>query len=276
LIFSAKLQLDVNIKNKVKQEHMQTKKEIFSLKPQKISLIICLSFSMCIGGCAHLYKQNPQDPFEKYNRSAYNLNSKIETFILKPITTVYTHLIPWFVRDGIGNFFNNIDTLPDIANDLFQGNFKMASRDTSRFLLNSSFGIGGLFDVASRGGLPGHYQGFSKTLYVWGWKDSAYFILPALGPSTIRGTVSLVPSHYMDPLTYVRPTWLKYTLDGVKFTQIASVALPAKDKITQIAIDPYIAERNAYMQNLKFRLDSSKSSKKNQNDPVESESSVIQ
>lgn len=243
-------------------------------KIKKIPLIVCLPLFFGLGGCAHLYKQNPQDPFEKYNRSAYNLNSKLDTYILKPITLVYTHLIPWFIRDGIGNFFNNIDTLPDIANDLFQGNLKMASKDTARFLLNSSFGIGGIFDIAKKGGLHRHYQSFSKTLYVWGWKDSAYFILPALGPSTIRGTVSLVPSHYMDPLTYVKPTGLKYTLDGVKFAQIASVALPTRDKITQMAIDPYAAERNAFMQNLKYRL-SSDGSKKGKNNTTQSETSTI-
>ncbi len=191
----------------------------------------------------------------------FNFNLKLDEYIVGPITMVYTKVLPSFARKGVGNFFNNIDTIPDIANDLLQGNLKMAGNDTARLLLNTSFGVGGLFDIAKRGGLPGHSQSFGGTLYVWGWKDSAYFILPVLGPSTIRGTVSLVPSYYMDPLGYVTPTWAKYSLKGLKYTQIASVQIPLQEKLVQMAIDPYIALRNAYMQNLSFRLDQNKHGK---------------
>lgn len=233
---------------------MLVKKLKHLFKPKTNSLIICLCFSLGLSGCAHLYKQNPTDPFEKYNRSMFNFNIKLDEYIVGPITMVYTKIIPGFAREGIGNFFNNIDTISDIANDFLQAQPEFILKDTARFLINTTFGIGGLFDIAKKGGLPGHAQGFGNTLYVWGWKDSAYFILPFLGPSTIRGTVSLVPKYYMDPLTYVTPSWAKYSLKGVKYTQIASVQLPLQEKLVEMAIDPYVALRNAYMQNLNYRL----------------------
>lgn len=249
----------LKLRLKLRLKYMQIKKTNNLFKIKQIPLIIFLSFSLGLSGCSHLYKQNPTDPFEKYNRSMFNFNTKLDEYIVGPITMVYTKVLPSFARKGVGNFFNNIDTIPDIANDLLQGNLKMAGNDTARLLLNTSFGVGGLFDIAKRGGLPGHSQSFGNTLYVWGWKDSAYFILPALGPSTIRGTVSLVPNSYMDPLGYVTPTWAKYSLKGLKYTQIASVQIPLQEKLVQMAIDPYVALRNAYMQNLSFRLKQDKS-----------------
>jgi phospholipid-binding lipoprotein MlaA len=222
------------------------------IKPIATTLLI--SSFLTLNGCSGLYKKNPQDPFINYNKSMFHFNVVMDKAIVGPVSMVYTKVLPPFARTGVGNFFNNVNTIPAMANDLLQARPKLMGRDFIRLIINTTLGIGGLFDVAKHMGLPNNPQSFGRTLYVWGWKDSSYFVLPFLGPSTVRGTVSLVPTYFMDPVKYVHPDWLKWSLTGLDFVQTASVQLPRMREIAKMSVNPYIGIRNAYMQNLNHSL----------------------
>ena len=219
----------------------------------KTKLITILSAYVLISGCASLNSKNT-DPLELYNRQVFALNTMLDKALVGHIAAGYRKFIPSPIRTSISNFFKNIDTVPAILNDFLQARPKLMVNDFGRLIINTTFGIGGLFDVAQHGGLNYNPQSFSKTLYVWGWKDSHYFILPFMGPSTIRGAFSLVPEYYISPIKYIKPNWASYSLNGVKYLNIASIQQPLERKIIEMSIDPYIAIRNTYMQNLKFRL----------------------
>lgn len=203
---------------------------------------------VCAGltGCAT--KPNSIDPYEPYNRVVFDFNQDVYTMV-KPVIHGYENITPTFFRTGVRNFFNNIDMVPTIGNDLLQFNFKWALEDTTRLVLNSTLGVFGLFDIASHVGLYQRDQSFGLTLAKWGATKSPYLILPFYGPITGRGLLGLVPDFFMSPLTYIDKGHVYYPMEALKYTQKASDLLPKQDDITAMAIDPYVALRNAYLQN---------------------------
>ena len=135
------------------------------------------------------------DPYENINRKTHAFNETLDKYIARPVAKVYTNTVPDPVERGVVNFFSNLDELTNIANSLLQAKFGQAANDTGRFLINSTLGIGGLFDVASRAGLPkGEGEDFGQTLGAWGVGEGPYLMLPLVGPSTLRDA----PSKYID------------------------------------------------------------------------------
>ena len=217
-----------------------------------ISFGIIIATVLLLSGCAT--QQNP-DPLEGYNRVAFQFNMDFNKTFVEPAVSGYKYVVPSEARTGVRNFFNNIFTVPDIANDVLQLNWRYTLRDVGRLVLNTTLGLFGVIDVASKVRLEPHTQSFGLMLARWGiWPDSPYFIIPVLGPSTLRDTLSLVPDYFMNPVSYVRPTWHQYPIAGLYMLQLATDTLPKLDSITQDAIDPYIAMRNAYLQNRKLIL----------------------
>ena len=207
---------------------------------------------LALTGCAVATKENP-DPYMGYNRGMYRFNNDFNKMFLTPLTIAYSDVTPGFVRTGVSNFFSNINTVSDVANDVLQGNWRYFLKDTARLFLNTTLGLFGLIDVASNAGLPPHQQSFGLTLYKWGiMRHSPYFVLPFLGPSTVRGTIGLVPDYFMNPISYYRPRYARYILKGVEFLQKATSTLPKLNFIIKNAIDPYVALRNVYLQNQKL------------------------
>ena len=203
-----------------------------------------------LGGCATA--QDP-DPLEGYNRIAFQFNMDFNKTFVEPAVSGYQYVVPSEARTGVRNFFNNVFTVPDITNDILQLNWRYTLNDIGRLVLNTTVGLFGLIDVASKVGLEPHTQSFGLTLARWGiWRNSPYFIIPILGPSTLRDTIGLVPDYLMTPIRYVKPTWYQYPIAGLYILQLASDTLPKLNFITQDAIDPYVAMRNAYMQNRKL------------------------
>lgn len=190
---------------------------------------------------------NNQDPYETYNRHAYKLNRALDKVLFKPVATVYQHVLPTPVTKGVTNFFSNLNSVPTVFNDVLQLQFHQGIIETLRFLTNSTVGIGGLFDIATKIGLPKHSEDFGLTLAKWGYKSSNYLVLPILGPSTVRDTIGLPVDYETAVTAYVYPIALRNSLWGLTFVSHRANLLKL-DKVIDQAYDPYVFERDAYMQ----------------------------
>lgn len=226
------------------------------LKTARVALIAGIIF--IASGCAT--KQNP-DPLEGYNRAMFSFNSYAYEYAIGPVVDVYDFVLPDDAQHGVGNFFNNSFEISHVVNDILQWQWAEAGKDATRLVLNTIFGVFGLFDVAASIGLPPHQQNFGLTMAKWGWEESAYFVWPLAGPSTIRDTVGVIPDIYLNPWTYASSTiflfyanpdyisqGLSWGLFGLYSVNQAAIYLPQMNGLTQYAIDPYIAVRNAYLQ----------------------------
>jgi phospholipid-binding lipoprotein MlaA len=191
----------------------------------------------------------PKDPYEKLNRTIFKFNETIDDAFIKPIAKTYNALTPSPLNTAIHNAFNNLSEMPTVINDLLQFNFYQATSDGWRFAVNTTIGVGGILDVAEKIGLNKHYEDVGLTLAKWGWVDSNYFVIPFLGPSTIRDTICLVPYYYMTIFPYIHPWWPKrYLLLGLRYIDIRAHLLRFEKVYEEIAIDPYVFMRSAYLQ----------------------------
>lgn len=199
-----------------------------------------------LGGCA---TQGNKDPLEVMNRGIYKFNDTVDKAAVKPIAGAYKAVIPSPLRTGVNNFFTNLGTVVTIINDLLQFKLDKAMTDTGRFVINSTFGIAGLIDVASMDGIEKRNEDFGQTLGYWGWKDSTYVVLPLLGASTVRDTGGLLfDSALIDPVYYVDHIPTRNQAIALKFIDRRSQYLPASDLLDEAALDPYAFMRDAYMQ----------------------------
>ena len=161
---------------------------------------------------------------------------------------LYDTVTPEPVQRGLSNFISNIDEVGSMANDLLQLKLRYFFVNFWRFMVNTTVGVGGLFDVASKAGLPKHYESLSMTLAYWsGGTESPYFVLPFLGPSTLRGMASMPGQFYMSPLDYVEPKTIYYVDLGASLLTMRARLLPT-DKLIEESFDPYEFVRSAYMQ----------------------------
>lgn len=190
-----------------------------------------------------------RDPFEGFNRAMYSFNEKFDTYLLKPVAKGYRAVVPTPARQGVSNFFSNLREPMVMLNDALQGKFTHAASDLGRFLTNSTLGVLGLFDVASRMGLEKRYEDFGQTLAVWGVAEGPYLVLPLLGPSGVRDGVGWVGDYYAYPVTYMeeRSTAGKVTAMGI--VDARTGYLEAGDILYEAAgDDPYVFVREAYRQ----------------------------
>lgn len=210
-----------------------------------LKIIVVFGFSLVLSGCTF---KNPVDPFEGLNRGVFLINRAADRVVLRPVARIYQTVIPCFVQNRINSFFQNLGELPTIGNDLLQGDFCSAYNDISRFVLNSTVGLGGLFDLAEKTGRPRHYADFGQTLGRWGYKDSIYIMLPLLGPSTVRDTIGRAGTYYMSVWPYLKPERLNYTLYGINLVDTRASYLRIEPIIECATIDEYIFLRDAYFQ----------------------------
>ena len=140
---------------------------------------------------------NEKDPYETLNRVVFNISDSLDESFLKPTAQVYSNYTPLFIKDSVTNFFYNLTEIDTVINQLLQGKPKLAAQDSLRFLINTTMGFGGIFDVASRIGFERHDEDFGQTLGVWGVDTGAYVFVPFVGPSTIRDLVGIPLSWYV-------------------------------------------------------------------------------
>jgi phospholipid-binding lipoprotein MlaA len=207
-----------------------------------------------LAGCATVTTPTKGDPFESYNRTMFTINDKIDQVALKPIAKGYVFITPQPVRDSVTNFFGNIGDIYTAANNLVQLKIADGVSDIMRVVMNSIFGVAGLFDVASVAGLPKHTQDFGLTLGHYGVPSGPYVVLPLLGPSTVRDTAGTVVDYFGNVTSYVDPTWFRTTLFGVELVNTRANLLGASDVLADAALDKYSFVRNAYLQRRQYLL----------------------
>lgn len=192
------------------------------------------------------------DPWQGFNRAMFAFNDVTDRFLLKPLAKGYVFVTPGFVRKGVNNVFDNVMEVPTVLNDVLQGKGKQAANDTGRFLVNSTVGLAGLFDVAQHMGMkPNDGEDFGQTLAVWGVGQGPYLVLPFLGPSTVRDTVAIPVNVYSDPRTYIDHVPTRNVVSGVSLLSTRANLLDLERHITG---DRYTFIRDAYLQRRQFLI----------------------
>lgn len=207
---------------------------------------------LCLAGasCATQAPPNP-DPWEPMNRKLYTFNNTLDHYVVEPTARGYQKAIPGFVRIGVRNFFQNLDDVKVVVNDVLQLKLGQAAQDSGRFLLNSTVGIAGLFDVASEVGLYKNYEDFGQTLGRWGVGPGPYLVVPLVGSSTLRDTVGLIPDVFLNPVFWIDDSatqWSAYALERID----ARVQFLLVGDLRDEASDEYIYVRDALLQRREF------------------------
>lgn len=216
----------------------------------KIALLVSSLFLLgCVAKGPH-----PEDPYESINRKTHAFNMKFDSLLLKPAAKVYKGVLPSFVRAGVNNVYNNVGMLPTIANDLLQAEGNYAIKDTWRFIVNSTFGIAGLVDVASTFSLPPHTNDIGLTFAKWGDKKSPYIVIPLLGPSTIRDGMGMMFDYaFFTPYPYINSNAAIYSILALRYVDIRSQMLES-DQLLAEGLDKYTLIRDAYLQHRHYLI----------------------
>jgi phospholipid-binding lipoprotein MlaA len=206
--------------------------------------------ALLASGCASVQTQTVnKDPLEKFNRAVYAFNDGFDRHLLKPVAEAYDEYLPTPVNNSISNLFSHLDDVVVIANDILQLKFEQTLSDIGRFTFNSTFGLLGLFDVASHMDLPKHNEDFGQTLGRWGMGSGPYVELPFLGPSTLRDAPSLVADWQVDPIYRIEDDDpLLWSIVAFKVVDTRAGLLRASRILDTAALDPYIFRRDAYLQ----------------------------
>ena len=206
-------------------------------------LILLLSFP--------IFGEEINDPFEDLNRDIFIFNEKLDEKLLKPAALTYRKVTPQFARTGVTNFFNNLEEIDTTINQVLQGEIKYAFNDASRFVINSTIGLLGLIDVASKLGLERHEEDFGQTLGVWGFNSGPYIMLPFLGPSNPRDLLSRPISSFLSGTFAMEDDDVKLTLVGIDALETRERLLDAE---TLIIGDKYIFVKDAYVQSREYEI----------------------
>ena len=210
-----------------------------------------------LAGCAAATPQNRFDPYEAANRKVYAFNDTVDRAALQPLARGYRAVTPEPARAAVSNVFGNFEDVVSVFNHLLQGQFARASSDLMRVALNSTLGLGGLIDIASPAGLPSYKTGFGETLGRWGYQNSAYVVLPLLGPSTVRDTMGRAADIASNPRTYLLPEPADANVaTGVNLINQRANALTLTDAADEAALDKYSFTRDAYLQYRRTRIGS--------------------
>ena len=210
---------------------------------------LLIGVAIALGGCATTQAveqptvANKADPYENFNRAMFGFNDSVDSYVAEPISNAYKWITPQFMQTGVFNFFNNLKNVNVVINDVLQAKFSQGAEDTGRFALNSTVGVGGLFDVAKHVGLEQNEEDFDQTLAVWGVPQGSYLVLPILGPSTARGIPGAVFDTAANPASYIgMPVQL------VSMLNARASAEGALKFIDEAALDPYVFTRESFLQ----------------------------
>ena len=200
-----------------------------------------------LSGCATT-NDNPQDPFEPFNRGVYRFNDAVDKAVIKPVAQGYDKVVPQPVQTGVANFFSNLGDVIVVINDFMQLKVAQGVSDTGRFMINSTIGILGFIDVGSDIGLPKHNEDFGQTMGYWGMDTGPYIVLPLFGPSDARDTAGLVVDIVTYPVYYVNDSAVRAALYGTDTVSDRDQLLQAEKVLDQAALDQYQFVRDAYLQ----------------------------
>lgn len=207
--------------------------------------LVCVAGAVLATGCA---STNSKDPLEGFNRGVFAFNEAADKVVIKPLAQGYDTVVPLPGKVVVSNFFANLVDPWIAVNNLLQGKPQEALSDVARFLVNTSVGILGTFDVASEIGLEKHNEDSGQTFGWWGVGEGAYIVLPIIGPRTLRDSVGLVVDGYADPVWYVSDVAARNSLVGLRLVNARAQLLPLDKTVREAALDKYAYVRNAYLQ----------------------------
>jgi len=220
-----------------------------SVKMKQTFSGLLIGAAIALSGCAAtgVVEQptvaNKADPYENFNRKMFGFNDRVDNYVAEPISNAYKWITPQFMQTGVFNFFNNLKNVNVVINDVLQAKFSQSAEDTGRFAINSTVGLGGLFDVAKHVGLEQNEEDFDQTLAVWGVPQGSYLVLPLLGPSTSRGIPGAIFDTAANPASYIgMPVQL------VSMLNTRASAEGALKFIDEAALDPYVFTRESFLQ----------------------------
>ena len=211
-----------------------------------------ISMVVLFTGCATTQYNDERDPFESYNRAMYKFNDTVDRAVLKPVAKGYDTVVPDAISWGVSNFFSNLNDITVAINSLLQGKFSQAADDTGRFLLNSTVGVAGIFDVAGHAGNKKRNEDFGQTLGVWCAEPGAYIVLPFFGPRTVRDSFGLVGDMFTDPVMYVEGPGARNALAGTRVVDTRANLLKTQRVLSEATDDEYAYVRNAYLQRRQY------------------------
>lgn len=234
-------------------------------KTLKTALISVSALSV-LAGCASTSSTSPEDPYEPFNRSMHRFNSGLDQYLIKPVTTGYRAVVPQFARDGVSNVYDNMGEPGNVVNNVLQGKVNAGIESAFRFMVNSTFGLLGLFDVASWIGMDKHEEDFGQTLGVWGVGPGPYLVLPVLGPTGGRDIFRYPVAYATNPMTYVLanqdwPYGVAWTV-GVIINARSQLMDQGYDKMIANTVDEYVAVRDAYRRSRERAIGGSEMSEK--------------
>jgi phospholipid-binding lipoprotein MlaA len=209
--------------------------------------------AIVLTGCASTAK-NPQDPWEGYNRAMFSVNDKIDQVALKPAATVYKKVLPQFAQNGVGNFFGNIGDVSTALNNFLQARVGDGMSDVGRILFNTTFGVVGLFDVATPSGFAKHDQDFGQTLGRWGVKSGPYLVLPLIGLTTTRDGAAMIVDLETDLWSYKYPVRWRNFGSVIRVVDHRAYILDSSTLIEDAALDRYEFVRDAYLQRRESKI----------------------
>ena len=223
-----------------------------------------LALALMATGCATVERP---DPLEKMNRGIFAFNEGLDRYALEPVATAWDYVLPGFVQEGIENFFQNLDMPVVLANDVLQAKPAAAFEDVARFFFNSTLGIAGIFDVATRVGIPDNDEDFGQTMGYWGVPPGPYLVVPILGPYTLRDGVGEIADSTATAYAYWNLLWFDVVglntyettgasigTRGVRLLNLRAIYLEEIENSRKDAFDYYAFVRNAYLQNRQAKV----------------------
>jgi phospholipid-binding lipoprotein MlaA len=226
-----------------------------TMRPLRSSTrVLVLTAAVLLGtGCATT-ASNPQDPLEGYNRAMFSFNEGLDKAVIKPAAQVYEAVLPSPVRTGVGNVFGNLGDPWIGINNLLQGKVADALSDMMRFVFNSTFGIAGLFDIASEMGFAKHDEDFGQTLGRWGVGDGAYIVLPFFGSRTLRDAAMLPVDLSVDAVSSVGHIPTRNTMIGVRLMNTRANLLGVDKTLDEGTLDKYTYVRDFYLEQRRYKV----------------------
>lgn len=208
-----------------------------------------------LSGCASTGASN-DGVLEQYNRAMFSFNNKLDKFVVRPIAKGYKAVTNKYVRQRVSNFFNNIEEPVSAVNHILQGEFSSTGNDVGRFVINTTLGVAGLYDVATTLGLERDKTGFDETMSSWCVPDGPFVVLPIIGPSTPRSALGFAVDGYSSPSYWIAhesgdddAMTVYYSSVGLKYVNLMAENLALLESLEEDSVDYYEAVKSAYMQN---------------------------
>jgi phospholipid-binding lipoprotein MlaA len=213
-----------------------------------------VALAIALAGCSTVRTPSPNDPLEGVNRTIFTFNDTVDRYTLEPVAKGYQWAVPQPVRSGITNVFSNVGDVYTAVNELLQLKIADAVSDIMRVTINTLWGVGGLFDIASQVNLPKHQEDFGQTLGHYGVPAGPYLVLPLLGPSDVRDGFGTLVDFQLDPTSYINPVSIRNYVFVVRLINARANLLGASDLLSNAALDKYSFVRDAYVQRRAYLL----------------------